>query len=438
MNAPALYDDNAEQMLLGAILLSPAECWPLVSSTVKDSDFYDVRHQWIYKAISELGEQASMPAVWTLLDRMVVDDRRGKKATDEVTDNYLLSLTYSVPTSLGVSFYAADVRDWSKRRQLVAACQRIVQQAYNTQAGVNAVTETAYAELEAVLTNTGTKRETLADVVESYLDLRELEIAGRADALGIKTGLADIDRLLGGLMPGELFTIAGPTGGGKTTLMLQFLLNACKAGKRGAAFVMEMESRQIVRKLVASMAKVNTSRAVAKDMTAEDVAKEIDAANSLLKMPLELRYMPGATLSEITAECQRIKARGGLDMVVVDYLQIMSTENGRGVSRAQALGEITRGLKNMAGKLNTVVLLGSQMNREGVTGNPEPQLEHLKESGSIEQDSSRVGMLHLPDPNNRTSVRFFLRKNREGEIGTCPLYFERKFSRFMNAEKVQL
>lgn len=437
-NITPLYDAVAEQAVLGSILLSPQEAYPIVAPLLKPADFYEHRHQWIYEAMRQAGDYADPISVYMQLDKMVIDERKGTKASAEVNEGYLFELRDVVATSLGVSMYARTVRDWSKRRELVKACQRIVQKAYDLDADIAGVTESAYLEVEKALTASDDQQPTLSQIVNDYLALRELEIAGDIDALGIKTGFLDIDKMMGGLVPGELFTIAGPTGGGKTTLMLQMLLNAVQAGKRGAAFIMEMSDKQVVRKLVASMAKVNTSRAVAKTMPTDAFAKEMNAAQALTKLPLELRYYPGATLAQIAAECQRLKARGGLDMVVVDYLQIMSTESGRGVSRAQALGEITRGLKNMAGKLNLVVLLGSQMNREGMNGNPAPQLEHLKESGSIEQDSSRVGMLHLPNPDVKTGVYFYLRKNREGETGNCPLFFQREFSRFVDAERVQL
>lgn len=426
MNDLSPHDHEAERQLIGALLIVP-DYIADAGGIVKPADFHLVRHRQIFAALLRLGASADVMTVADTMKRAGVED--------PPNESELAGMTTEVVYPGSWEHHARAIAGDATRRRYLDACGAVARVAHD-----QATTPEELASMAAMAmnkANDGSSRErpNLQAIVAEYLAQREADIAAGGKPTGIPTGLEDLDKLTNGWKPGQLVTIAGPTSTGKTTLMLQFALHAARKGRRVLIVTLEMEEAEIMAKLVANFGRVNNAHGATPDLDAE-----IRAANAITQLPLAIRYVSGATVADVLAEAHREKAiHGVLDLVVVDYIQIMGATQDKGGTRAAAIGAITRELKAQAGKLGAAVLVGSQLNREGsATASgpaPVPQLFHLRESGDIEQDSSIVLMLHDPKDETAPELRtLYIRKQRNGKTGKVDLIAKFEHSTFYGAD----
>jgi replicative DNA helicase len=414
------HDEDTEKALLGSLLIDPSAI-PDVGAHVKPEDFYRIEHTLIYAAILETGQHADLLTVAKELERHNQLASVGGSA-------YLAELTATVPTALNVEKYAEIVAGYAIRRRLLGTLSIIGKDAWDESKDPATLPEMAMDLLSSIIRDKTPDELTLHEVIDVYTRERAIEYDHQGKPVGISSGLSPLDALTGGWRPGQLITIAGLTGSGKTTLALNFALNAARCSIPTAIFTLEMTEVEIMRKLVAKSTSIDTSHAQSAVRTADDYAEELEHAKKIGNFPLHIRYLPGASVQRIALECERVKALG-TKLIFIDYLQIITTQISNGSTLAYELGNITRQLKRLAGQLGATIFVGSQLNRSAA--NDEPQLHHLKDSGSIEQDSDIVIMLHAQNPDHDPNLlKLYIRKNRGGAIGDTEVYFDKPTCRF--------
>jgi replicative DNA helicase len=427
-------DLEAEQSVLGGMLLSKDAIADVVE-VVRSADFYKPAHQTIYDAVLDLygrGEPADAVTVSAELTK------RGELARVG-GGGYLHSLMMSVPTAANAGYYARIVTERAIMRRLVEAGTRITQMGYGDTGDVDDVVDRAQAEVYAV-----TERRTsedyvpLADIMEGTLD--EIEAIGSRDGamVGVPTGFSDLDVLTNGLHPGQLIVVAARPGLGKSTVALDFARSASiRHGLTSVIFSLEMTRNEITMRLLSAEARVGLQHMRTGSLSDEDWNKLARKMSEVASAPLFIDDSPNMTMMEIRAKCRRLKQRHDLRLVVVDYLQLMSSGK-RVESRQQEVAEFSRALKLLAKELELPVVALSQLNRgPEQRSDKQPMLADLRESGSIEQDADLVMLLHREDAYERESPRageadFIIAKHRNGPTAKVTVAFQGHYSRFVD------
>ena len=427
-------DLEAEQSVLGGMLLSKDAIADVVE-VLRGVDFYKPAHQTIYEAVLDLygrGEPADAVTVSAELAKRNEMGRIGGAP-------YLHTLISSVPTAANAGYYARIVAERAVMRRLVEAGTRITQMGYADTGEVDETVDRAQAEIYAV-----TERRTsedylpLSEIMEGTLD--EIEAIGSRGGgmVGVPTGFTDLDQLTNGLHPGQLIVVAARPGLGKSTLALDFARSASiKNGLTSVIFSLEMTRNEITMRLLSAEARVGLHHMRTGSLGDDDWTKLARKMSEVASAPLFIDDSPNMTMMEIRAKCRRLKQRHDLKLVVVDYLQLMSSGK-RVESRQQEVAEFSRALKLLAKELELPVVALSQLNRgpEQRT-DKKPMLADLRESGSIEQDSDLVMLLHREDAYERESPRageadFIIAKHRNGPTATVTVAFQGHYSRFVD------
>jgi replicative DNA helicase len=427
-------DIAAEQSVIGAMLLSKDAIADVVEA-LREGDFYRPAHQLIYSSILDLygrGEPADAVTVSAELTRIGELGRVGGAP-------YLHTLVASVPTAANAGYYARIVRERAILRRLVEAGTRIVQMGYAGDGDVDMVVDRAQAAVYDV-TDRRTSEDylALADIMPGTLE--EIDaIASRGGVLaGVPTGFAELDNVTNGLHPGQMIVIAARPAIGKSTVGLDLARSASiKNGLTSAIFSLEMSRNEIAMRLLSAEASIALNHLRSGTMSDADWQKLARKMSAVSEAPLFIDDSPNMTMMEIRAKCRRLKQRHDLRLVVIDYLQLMSS--GKKVeSRQQEVSEFSRALKLLAKELEVPVVAISQLNRgpEQRT-DKRPMMSDLRESGSIEQDADMVILLHREDAYERESPRageadFILAKHRNGPTANITVAFQGHYSRFVD------
>jgi replicative DNA helicase len=428
-------DLAAEQSVLGGMLLSKDAVADVVE-VLKSTDFYRPAHQMVFDTILDLygkGEPADPVTVSAELSRTGQLARAGGAP-------YLHTLISSVPTAANAGYYAKIVADRAVMRRLVEAGTRIVQLGYGADAmEVEAAVDLAEAQVyEVAERRTGEDYVLLEQCLQGTLD--EIESIGNRGGVmsGVPTGFADLDALMHGLHPGQLIVVAARPAIGKSTLGLDFARAASiKHQLPSVIFSLEMSRSEITMRLLSAEARVPLHHMRGGTMTDEDWSKLARRMGEVAEAPLYIDDSPNLTMMEIRSKARRLKQRHDLRLVIVDYMQLM-TSNRRVESRQQEVSEMSRAMKLLAKELEVPVVAISQLNRgpEQRT-DKKPQLSDLRESGSIEQDADVVILLSREDAYERESPRageadFIVAKHRNGPTATVTVAFQGHYSRFVD------
>jgi replicative DNA helicase len=433
---------EAEQAVLGGLLLDPA-AWDNVADVVIPEDFYRPDHRLIFQAIGELAGNAKPCDVVTVvgeLERRSELDQAGGLA-------YLGSLARDTPTAANVRAYADIVRERSLLRQLITAGTEIA---------------------SAVFNNDGeTARELVDKAEQKVFEIAEMGFRGKQGAMavrallpavidqiddayanpdklrGLPTGFSEFDKMTGGLRPGDLVIVAGRPSMGKTTLAVNMAEYAAlhnqqtRAPVSVAIFSMEMPSEQVITRMLSSIGGVPLHNLRSGRISDDDWVRITSATSQLSEAKIFIDETPALSPTELRARSRRVKREHGLDLIVVDYLQLMQVP-GNKENRATEIAEISRGLKILAKELSCPVIALSQLNR-GVEQreNKKPVMSDLRESGSIEQDADMILLIYREEVYDRQTTKkgiaeIDLVKHRNGEIGTFVLTFQGQFTRFAN------
>lgn len=430
-------DLEAEQSVLGAMLMSKEAIADSVEM-LKARDFYRPANEMVFNAILDLygrGEPADPVTVADELSRQGQLEQCGGHV-------YLADLLSSVSVAANAAYYAAIVRDKAVLRRLVQASIRIAQMGYQGQGEVNDIVDQAQQALfEVTEGKTSEDYHPLSELFESTFDEMEA-IEARGDSMaGIPTGFADLDDLTNGFQPGQMIIVAARPAMGKSTLALDFARAAAiKHGLTSAIFSLEMGHSEIVMKLLAAEAGVELSRIRGGKLNEEDWQRLVAKTTQISQAPLFIDDSPNLTMMEIRAKARRLKEQHDLKLVVIDYMQLMSS--GKQVeSRQLEVSEFSRQIKLLAKELSIPVIALSQLNRgpEQRT-DKRPMMSDLRESGSLEQDADIVILLHREDVYDRESTRageadFIVAKHRNGPTATISTVFQGHYSRFVDMQQ---
>lgn len=427
-------DLAAEASVLGAMMLSKDAIADVVEH-LREGDFYKPAHTTIYGVVVDLYGRGEPVDALTVSGELT---RRGELARVGGAP-YLHTLVQGVPTAANASYYAQIVRERSILRRLVEAGTRIVQIGYAGQGEIDDVVDRAQAEIYDV-----TDRRTSEDykpLSELMGDaLTEIEAIGShgGERVGVPTGFEDLDKVTNGLHPGQLVIIAARPAIGKSTLALDFARAASiKSGLTSVFFSLEMGRNEIVMRLLSAEAGVSLHHMRSGSMNDNDWQKLARKMSAVSEAPLFIDDSPNLTMMEIRAKARRLKQKHNLKLIVLDYMQLM-TSGRRVESRQQEVSEFSRQLKLLAKELEVPIIALSQLNRgpEQRT-DKKPMLADLRESGSLEQDADVVILIHRDDAYDRDSPRageadLIMAKHRNGPTATVTVAFQGHYSRFVD------
>jgi replicative DNA helicase len=429
------HSREAEEAVLGAVLINP-ESYYDVAQFLQAEDFYIHRHRWIWEAFVALHDRNEALDFVTVTEEL---DQMGHLA-DIGGAAYITQLINNVPSSLHAEAYGHRVEETAIRRRMINAANSIAKLAYEE----NLSLETVLDDSEKAVFNVSERRltrdlEPIKTVLSSYFDRIE-ELSQRDEALvGVPTGFIDIDRMLGGLQPSDLLIIAGRPGMGKTGFLLSAVKNAALIHKKHVAiFSLEMSNEQLVQRIIAQETGINSTALRSGKLAPEQWPLFTQAIEVLNETKIFLDDTPALTPIQLRTKARRLHLEYHLDLVVVDYLQLM-TGDMRSNNRVQEVSDISRSLKILARELNVPVLAAAQLSRavEQRT-DKRPVLSDLRESGSLEQDADIVMFIYRPevyeeDTPLKNLAEIIIAKHRNGPTGDVQLVFRKNLAKFENA-----
>ena len=428
---------EAEQAILGGLFLDP-DAWTKVVERIRADDFYRKDHQLIYNAIAELeshGEPFDLVTVAEWLEnRQQLDDVGGL--------SYLSALADSTPGASNITAYADIVRKRSILRQLIRATTEISDTVFNPMGrSSNEIldfAEQTIFEIAEQESRGRKKYKIIKDLLVSTLDRIDELFHKKSPITGIATGYIDLDKKTAGLQKSDLIIIAGRPSMGKTALAINLAEHAIiKDNLSVVVFSMEMSSEQLSMRMMSSLGRIDQHKVRTGNLEDEDWPRLTSAVEILKDAKLYIDDTPALTPAEIRARCRRLARDHGLDMVIVDYLQLMSVP-GTKENRATEISEISRSLKAMAKELNIPVIALSQLNRSlEQRPNKRPMMSDLRESGAIEQDADVILFIYRDEVYNDESpdqgvAEINVGKQRNGPIGMIKLSFLGQYTRFEN------
>ena len=429
------HSREAEEAVVGAVLINP-EAYYDVAQFLTPDDFYIHRLRWVWDAFTRLHEGRVPIDLLTVADEL---ERTGQLA-EVGGPAFLTSLINQVPTSLNAESYGKIVEEHSVRRKMITAANRIASIAYNTETNVDEV----MGESEKAVFNVSERRlkhdlQPIKQVLSEYYD-RIDDLAKRPEEIhGVPTGFIDLDKMLTGLQPSDLLIIAGRPGQGKTGFLLSVAKNAALTHKKHVAiFSLEMSNEQVVQRLIAQETGIDSQRLRTGKLTQEEWPLFNHAIEVFGDTKIFLDDTPAITPLQLRTKCRRLHMEFGIDLVILDYLQLMSGDT-RNDNRVQEVSFISRNLKVLARELNVPVLAAAQLSRavEQRT-DKRPVLSDLRESGSLEQDADIVMFIYRPDQyekdtNKQNVAEIIISKHRNGPVGSVELIFRGALAKFENA-----
>jgi replicative DNA helicase len=434
---------EAEQSVLGGLLLDNA-AWDKVADILGEADFYRSDHRAIFRYIAQLIEENKPADALTVSEIL---DRSGK-LNDVGGQAYIGSLALNTPSAANIRRYAEIVRERSIMRNLAAIGTEIADSAYAPMGkDASLLIDEAEARIFQIAEARTKSRQgfvkidpLLTETVERIDMLYSRE--NKSDVIGLSTGLVDLDKKTAGLQPGELVIVAGRPSMGKTTIVMNMAEHVALAEKKAVAvFSMEMSGPQLAMRMIGSVGRVDQHELRTGTFKDDDWPRLVDAVGKLNEGQMYIDDTAGLNVLEVRSRARRLHRQcGGLSLVVIDYLQLMSgTGHGGQENRATEIAEISRSLKSLAKELKVPVIALSQLNR-GVDARQDkrPMMSDLRESGAIEQDADVILFIYRdevynPTPENKGLAELIIAKQRNGPVGKVDLTFLGKFTRFENA-----
>jgi replicative DNA helicase len=426
---------EAEESLLGAMMLSRDAITAAIESRVDEADFYKPAHSHIFRACRDLherGEPVDPVSVAEALRRDGLLEPIGGRAV-------LLRIQAQTPASANASHYAQIVHELSLLRKLIAVGNDIAEMGYGGHDDVDDTIDRAESLVfEVAEHRVGDSLTSLYPALEATMDRLEQLYDRDAQLTGVSTSYADLDRILLGLQPSNLVVCAARPGSGKTSFALGTARHVAVRERRPVLFFsMEMDRLDLVRRLLSAEARIDARKLQTGQLSAQEWPKLNEAVGRLADAPFFIDDDPRCTVMEMRAKARRIKAQqGDLGLIVVDYLQLMTSHNKRVENRQVEVAEISRGLKILAREMQTPVLALAQLNRQVEYRNDKrPMLADLRESGSIEQDSDVVMFIYREDQYNQDTeskgiAEIIVGKHRGGPTGVARLAFVERFTMF--------
>lgn len=425
---------EAEQSVLGSMIMD-REAIEAVKDTIQDEDFYHPDLKIIYEVIVGLYNTNRPVDLVTLQSALTDRDVLGQVGGIE----YLSKLAMAVPTSAHAKHYALIVKEKSTLRKVIKASQEIMADAYDGSQPVDTVLNGAEESIFNIVQNRDSGEfSSVADLVNPMLTKLELLTKNQGKVTGVATGFLDLDYKTAGMQPSDLVLVAARPSMGKTAFALNVVQHAAIHDKKVCAlFSLEMSKDQLLNRMVCSEAMVDSQKVRTGDLEDEDWSKISMGAVILAEAPIYVDDTAGITIGDIRAKCRKLKMEHGLDLIMIDYLQLMSG-GGKQQSREQEISEISRGLKALAREMDAPVVALSQLSRACESrADHRPMLSDLRESGAIEQDADIVMFLYRdeyyhPDSEQKNQAELIIAKQRNGPTGTVNLVWIGQYTKFKN------
>lgn len=441
---PKVQPNNleAEQSVLGAAFISKSALQKVCEDLTAEAFFTDANSK-IFEVLKELYSQGIAVDITTVTDKL-----KTKKLLKQIGDvDYLLEIVNSVPTASNVDYYINIVNEKAILRSLIETATGIVSEAYMGDSTINETLDDAERKILNVVKNrkTGEFKPIQEALTQAQTNLEKLSESG-GEITGIPSGFYDLDKVTTGFHENEFIILAARPGMGKTAIVLNIVVNVAMATKKNVAiFNLEMDAEQLAMRMISSAGQIDGYKLRTGKLEHNDWKRVNEGISRLAETNIKIDDTPGISIGEIRAKCRRLAAsEEGLAMVVIDYLQLVSTTSKYAGNRQQEVAEISRALKTLALELEIPIIACAQLSR-AVEGREDkrPLMSDLRESGSIEQDADIVAFLYRDDyynkearmDDNNSIVEFILGKNRNGQTKTVELLFKKNTSTFIGYKK---
>ncbi len=441
------HSPEAEQGVLGCVLLAPNECMGECIEKLKAGPevFYDLRHQTIFSALAEMYDAREAIDLITVQQRL-----KNRQLLEQVGGiAYLAQLPDQVPSAANLSYYLDIVKEKHLLRKLISTCTGVVGRVYDYEGQVDALLDEVERDVLRISESRVQSQSFLIkDLVRKAITKIEEFHQRQGMLTGLATGFNDLDKMTSGLHGGEMIVIAARPSMGKTSLAMNVAEHVAMDQRLPVGvFSLEMTSESLVLRMLCSRARVNM-RSVRDGFLAErDFPKLTNAAGKLSGAPLFIDDSAGLSILQLRAKARRMHQQFGIKLFVIDYLQLLNSTSRRAENRQQEIADISNGIKALAKELNVPVIVLSQLNRElEREKNRKPRMSDLRESGAIEQDADLIGLLYKPNSDEEenaaaaeqdaVAVNLLIAKQRNGPTGDVNLTFFKSFTRFETAAKV--
>lgn len=431
------HNSEAEQTVLASCMIDHVAVEKVIDLLSYD-DFYFEANKEIYDSIKQIHMQNIPVDVVTVSEEL---KKRGK--IDYVGGfEYLAGLTENIITSKNVEAYCNIIREKSTLRKLIDVSQEIVEKGYKENDDVQNIIEFAESRMFAISQNRSINSfSDIKDVLMTVFNQLEERAQSGGGLTGITTGYTDLDRMTSGLQRSDLILLAARPSMGKTALALNIAMNSVKAGASVALFSLEMSKEQYVQRIISMESMVESTKLRTGNLEDEDWTRLINTMSLISNCHVYIDDTPSVSMFEMMSKCRRLKIEKGLDLVVVDYLQLMS-DGGKTDNRQQEISNISRGLKALARELDCPVLALSQLSRAPeLRADHRPIMSDLRESGAIEQDADVVMMLyrdeyyHKEESEKKGITEVIITKQRNGPVGTVELAWIGQYTKFGNIDR---
>ncbi|MDU5086359.1 MAG: replicative DNA helicase [Anaerococcus vaginalis] len=423
-------DISSEMAIIGCII-TKSETIDQAIQLVKPYEFYDSRCQRIYKTLVNMYQKDIKIDEVSLISKL-----KSENILEEVGgEQFIVEITLSSFYTPNMDQYCENVKEKALLRALISACDEIVGKSYEQKKDAKEVIEMAESKIfEISQKNLEKGLVRVSETMDETIKQLELLSLNEGKITGVTTGISSVDDKLSGLQNSQLILLAARPAMGKTALGLTMARNAANAGKSVAFFSLEMSTYQLNQRLISMVSMIDLEKIITGNLEADEWIEIINAITKIKEKEIYVDETAGITLSELRSKCKRLKAEEGLDLIVIDYLQLMTGE-GRFDNRQQEIAQISRGLKSLSKEINCPVLSLAQLSREAdKRSDHKPILSDLRESGAIEQDADVVMLLYREDyydvDDNPNVAKVILAKHRNGPTGLMELFFHKQCTTF--------
>lgn len=425
---------EAEQNVLGILLLKEKYIDTSVEM-INIDDFYNPAHQKIYQAILNIYNKQAIPDLLT-----VPEELRRLGHLDEVGGySYIADLTDKVVVTLNIEYYLKIVKDKSILRKIIEASSSSLNLAYEDSEEVQSILEHTEKAIYDINQDSHSKGLVfIGEVLEDTFKKMEERSHNVTDLTGITTGFTDLNRKLSGLQKSDLVLLAARPSMGKTALMVNLAVNAALKDHKVAVFSLEMSENQLAQRMISSISHVDLAKVISGNLETDEWTKVLKGTTMLQSLNIYIDDTAGISPLELKSKARRLKAQKGLDLIVIDYLQLMEIKSGKSENRTQEISAISRSLKAIAKELEVPVVALSQLSRATeLRGDKRPILSDLRESGAIEQDADVVMFLYRDEYYNKDTEKrnvgeVIIAKHRNGPTGVVELTFLPEFTKFVD------
>lgn len=438
---------EAEQGVLGCVLLSPNDCMGECIEKFKRGAevFYDLRHQVVFELLVDMYDKKQAIDLITIVQRL--RDQQQLEGVGGLA--YLSSLPDAVPSAANLPFYTEIVREKYTLRKMIQTCTDVVAQVYEHEGKVDQLLDEVETQVLRISEDRVEEKSIrIKDLVHRAINTVEDYHQRQGMLTGIATGFTDLDKMTTGLHGGEMIVIAARPSMGKTSLAMNIAEHVAIDQKLPiGVFSLEMSADSLVLRMLCSRARVNLRNIREGFLAERDFPKLTGAAGKLATAPLFIDDSSGLSILQLRAKARRMHSQHGIKLFVIDYLQLLNSTSRRAENRQQEIADISNGIKALAKELDVPVIVLSQLNRDlEKDKSRKPRLSDLRESGAIEQDADLVGLLYKPnsgddDDDNKNlddavAVNLLIAKQRNGPTGDVNLTFLKTYTRFESAAKV--